>query len=94
MKDTVTTPLTLVIMVIGLAVIIGGPGAVRFLFAPLLWTIRQGLRVCFVTLVILVLLVAAISGNKATPKQAREAAVPASQSGVKDVGNREGVRNR
>jgi hypothetical protein len=78
MKNTLTSMLTLVIMIIGLALIIGGPGAVRFLFAPFLSGIRVVVRVCFVALIVLVLVAALFSrrsapqrtyGSSATPPQ-------------------------
>ena len=70
MKNTLASLLTLIIMVIALAMIIGGPRAVRFLFAPFLSGIQQAAQRLFVALIVLVLVAAAISSNKEAPKQA------------------------
>jgi hypothetical protein len=69
MKGTLTSMLTLIIMVIALAMIIGGPRAVRFLFAPFLSGIQQAAQRLFVALIVLVLVAAAISSKRAAPKQ-------------------------
>ena len=70
MKGMLTSLLTLVIMVIGLVLIIGGPGAVRFLFAPLFAGLRQAARLLFVALVVLILVAAALSSRRSAPKHA------------------------
>lgn len=81
MKDTLTSLLTLAIMVVGLALIIGGPRAVHFLFAPFISGIRQLLRVLFVALIILVLVSAAMNAIRPhTPSTPED--VVASQGNV------------
>lgn len=70
MKHAFTSVLTLIIMVIAVAMIIGGPRAVRFLFAPLLTGIQHAAQRLFVALIVLVLVAAALSSKRAAPKQA------------------------
>jgi hypothetical protein len=58
MKGTFTSLLTLVIMVIGLAVIIGGTGAIRTLFAPVLEGIKRLVQRIFFVLIVIVVVTA------------------------------------
>lgn len=69
MKDTAASLLTLVIMAIGLAMIVGGPRAVRFLFAPILAGVGFLVRAIFVLLILLVVLTAALSARRGSPHQ-------------------------
>ncbi len=69
MKDAVTTLFVLVIMVIGLALIVGGSGAVRFLFAPFIFGIRQLVRMCFVVLILIILVAVVVSSRTSSTKQ-------------------------
>ena len=85
MKNTLTSLLTLVIMIIGLALIIGGPGAVRFLFAPFLSGIRVVVRVFFVALIVLVL-VAALFSKRSAPQQTYGSSSTPPQNEVREGG--------
>ena len=85
MKNTLTSLLTLAIMVIGLALIIGGPGAVRFLFAPFLSGIRAVVRVFFVALIVLVLL-AALFSKRSVPQQTYGSSSSPPQNEVREGG--------
>lgn len=67
MKDTALALLTLVIMAIGLAMIVGGPRAVRFLFAPIVAGVGFLVRAVFVLLIILAILASALSGRRGSP---------------------------
>ncbi len=87
MKEALTTMLTLVLMVIGLALIVGGPGALRFLFAPFVAGLWHALRVIFVVLVMLVLLAAVLSAKKSSPEQAQEATTTVAEGTPENVGH-------
>jgi len=63
MKDALTSLLTLIIMLLGLAMMVGGPRAVRFLFAPFIAGLQAVFRLIFVLLVIYFIAVAALNGN-------------------------------
>lgn len=93
MKDTFTSLLTLLVMVIGLALIIGGPRAVRFLFAPFLFCIRQSIRVLFVALVVIVLVAAAMSAKRSSTNQPADSAASPALNGVEAVGQLKGEGN-
>jgi len=94
MKGILTMLLTLVIMIIGLAMIIGGPGAVRFLFAPFLSGLRMVVRVVFVALIVLFVVAALLSGKRSATNQGGASAAPSSENGFEDITNQEGERHR
>lgn len=70
MKDSLTTPLTLAIMVIGLAMMVGGPRAVRCLFAPFLIGLRCLAQRLFSALLVSIILAAALYSERHEPSQA------------------------
>jgi len=92
MKSTLTSLLTLLIVIIGLAMIVGGSGAVRFLFAPFISEIQTVARWLFVILIVIILVVASFHGKKSTPRQVRNMDATSSQGEVATTHNGE-VRN-
>lgn len=74
MTHPLASLLTLFIMVIGLALIIGGPGAVRFLFAPLLAGVQKAVRWVFIAVIVVLLILSAVSRPRSVPEHVRTSA--------------------
>lgn len=70
MSDPLTALLTLIIMIIGLTLIIGGPRGVRYVFAPFVAVLRGAIRALFVALVLLLIASAVLRvGQSRSPQE-------------------------
>lgn len=78
MNDPLTTLLTLIIMIIGLALIIGGLRGVRFVFAPFVVVLRGAIQALFVALILLLIASAVLRGGQSRSTQ-EPASAPVSQ---------------